>query len=87
MLQTSFIIEHQDAVVQGLTRRGLPQAASLIEAVVATDQQRRSTQGELDTLARYFQYAVQTNRATDESRAAGRGRVGQATNYRTQRSH
>ena len=50
MLQTSFIIEHQDAVVQGLTRRGLAQAASLIDAVVATDQQRRSTQGELDTL-------------------------------------
>ena len=50
MLQTSFIIEHQDAVVQGLARRGLAQAASLIEAIVATDQQRRSTQGELDTL-------------------------------------
>ena len=50
MLQTSFIIEHQDAVVQGLARRGLTQAASLIEAIVAIDQQRRSTQGELDTL-------------------------------------
>ena len=50
MLQTSFIIEHQGTVVQGLARRGLAQAASLIEAIVATDQQRRSTQGELDTL-------------------------------------
>ncbi|MFP4089913.1 MAG: serine--tRNA ligase [Cyclobacteriaceae bacterium] len=48
MLQISFIRENNDKVVQGLQKRHFPEAARAIDEILHTDQQRRSTQAELD---------------------------------------
>lgn len=52
MLQIAHIRENKEQIIKGLNKRGLPDAAALIEAAIAKDQQRRHTQTTLDdTLA------------------------------------
>jgi seryl-tRNA synthetase len=49
MLQTVFIRENREKVIQALAKRNLD-AASLVDEVIALDEKRRSTQVELDTV-------------------------------------
>lgn len=49
MLQTAFIRENRDKVVQALAKRNLD-AAAMVDEVIALDEKRRSTQVELDTV-------------------------------------
>ena len=49
MLQTVFIRENRDKVIQALAKRNMD-AATLVEEVIALDEKRRSTQVELDTV-------------------------------------
>ena len=50
MLHLPHIIENQALVIKGLTRRGVVQAEPAIETLLRTDQERRETQTELDTV-------------------------------------
>lgn len=49
MLQTVFIRENRDKVIQALAKRNMD-AATLVDEVIALDEKRRSTQVELDTV-------------------------------------
>jgi seryl-tRNA synthetase len=49
MLQTVFIRENRDKVIQALAKRNFD-ATSLVEEVIALDEKRRATQVELDTI-------------------------------------
>lgn len=49
MLQTAFIRENRDKVVQALAKRNLD-AAAMVDEVIALDEKRRHTQVELDTV-------------------------------------
>lgn len=52
MLQVAFIRENKEAVLEGLAKRNLKDAETLIENTLAADEARRSIQAELDaTLA------------------------------------
>ncbi|PCI09122.1 MAG: serine--tRNA ligase [Flavobacteriaceae bacterium] len=52
MLQVAFIRDHKKTVLKGLAKRNFVDAEKLIDEVIATDENRRSTQTELDkTLA------------------------------------
>lgn len=48
MLQISFIRENQEKVVEGLAKRHFPEAEKTVQEIIDKDQQRRSTQTELD---------------------------------------
>jgi seryl-tRNA synthetase len=48
MLQISFLRENQAKAVKALQKRNFPEAEKSIKAIVDKDQQRRSTQAELD---------------------------------------
>lgn len=48
MLQISFLRENQEKAVKALQKRNFPEAEKSIKAIVDKDQQRRSTQAELD---------------------------------------
>ena len=48
MLQLSFIRENKDSTLAGLRKRNFTNAESVIDQVIALDQQRRDTQRELD---------------------------------------
>ncbi|MEK6476125.1 serine--tRNA ligase [Catalinimonas sp. 4WD22] len=50
MLQISFLRENQEKVVEGLQKRHFPEAGKAVKTVVEKDQQRRSTQTELDEI-------------------------------------
>lgn len=50
MLQISFLRENQEKVVKGLQKRHFPEAEKAVKSVVEKDQQRRSTQTELDQI-------------------------------------
>ncbi|UCE93164.1 MAG: serine--tRNA ligase [Flavobacteriaceae bacterium] len=50
MLSLPYIRENRDLVIKGLGIRNIKDAESLIEAVIDADQQRRSTQAELDAI-------------------------------------
>lgn len=53
MLQISFIKEHKEQVIAGLQKRRIANATQIIDEVLASDQQRRETQAQLDeTLAK-----------------------------------
>ncbi|WP_294738535.1 serine--tRNA ligase [uncultured Flavobacterium sp.] len=49
MLQTAFIRENREKVVQALSKRGID-AQSLVDEVIALDEKRRGTQVQLDTV-------------------------------------
>lgn len=49
MLQTAFIRENREKVIQALSKRNF-EAGALIDEVIALDEKRRSTQVELDTV-------------------------------------
>ncbi|WP_297333962.1 serine--tRNA ligase [Flavobacterium sp.] len=49
MLQTVFIRENREKVIQALAKRNMD-AATLVDEVIALDEKRRSTQVELDTV-------------------------------------
>jgi seryl-tRNA synthetase len=49
MLQTVFIRENRDKVIQALAKRNMD-AVTLVDEVIALDEKRRSTQVELDTV-------------------------------------
>ena len=52
MLQVAFIRDHKEAVLEGLAKRNLKDAETLIDKTLAADEARRSIQAELDaTLA------------------------------------
>jgi seryl-tRNA synthetase len=52
MLQVQFIRDHKQKVLEGLAKRNLQNAASMIESVLSLDEERRATQVALDnTLA------------------------------------
>ncbi|AOW20940.1 serine--tRNA ligase [Urechidicola croceus] len=52
MLQVAFIRENKETVLKGLAKRNFKNAESIIDQVISTDENRRSTQTELDnTLA------------------------------------
>ncbi|MDC9721637.1 MAG: serine--tRNA ligase [Urechidicola sp.] len=52
MLQVAFIRDHKQTVLKGLAKRNFADAKKLINEVIATDENRRATQTELDnTLA------------------------------------
>ncbi|MFL5728873.1 MAG: serine--tRNA ligase [Cytophagaceae bacterium] len=48
MLQTQYIRDNHQLVIQGLTKKHVKDAAALVEQVLDKDQKRRSTQKELD---------------------------------------
>lgn len=50
MLQIAFIRENKDLVVRGLEKKQLADALAKVEAVIATDEQRREAQAERDNL-------------------------------------
>ena len=50
MLQVQFIRDHKDTVLEGLAKRNLANAEELIEKVLLTDENRRSTQVSLDNV-------------------------------------
>lgn len=50
MLQVAFIQEHKAQVAESLTKRGVADAESILDQVLALDQTRRESQFELDTL-------------------------------------
>ncbi|GAB1308420.1 serine--tRNA ligase [Urechidicola sp. KH5] len=50
MLQVAFIREHKDTVLSGLAKRNFENAESIIESVLKTDEKRRATQAELDSV-------------------------------------
>ncbi|WP_159799878.1 serine--tRNA ligase [Flavobacterium sp. MK4S-17] len=49
MLQTAFLRENREKVIQGLGKRNID-AAPLVDEVIALDEKRRATQTELDTI-------------------------------------
>ena len=49
MLQTAFIRENRDKVIQALGKRNFD-ATPLVDEVIALDEKRRHTQVELDTI-------------------------------------
>jgi seryl-tRNA synthetase len=49
MLQTAFLRENREKVIQGLGKRNMD-AAPLVDEVIALDEKRRATQTELDTI-------------------------------------
>ena len=49
MLQTAFIRENRDKVIQALAKRNID-ATPLVDEVIALDEKRRHTQVELDTI-------------------------------------
>jgi len=52
MLQVAFIRDHKEVVLKGLAKRNFSDAEKIIDTVILTDENRRSTQTELDnTLA------------------------------------
>jgi seryl-tRNA synthetase len=50
MLQVSVIREHRDSAIAGLAKRGLKDAAGLIDKAIELDQQRKQTQQKADDL-------------------------------------
>lgn len=50
MLQVSVIREQRDKIIEGLAKRGLKDAAELIDQAIALDQLRRDTQKQTDDL-------------------------------------
>ena len=48
MLQVAFIRENKDLVLEGLAKRNFKNAEEIIDQVISTDENRRSTQTELD---------------------------------------
>ena len=48
MLQVAFIRDHKETVLKGLAKRNFADAEKLIDEVIATDENRRATQTELD---------------------------------------
>ncbi len=50
MLQVAYIREHKEQVLNGLAVRNFRNAESTINQVIAIDEKRRSTQGELDAV-------------------------------------
>ena len=50
MLQVAFIRENTEAVLKGLEKRNLKNAADLVEKTIAADESRRSIQTELDAV-------------------------------------
>jgi len=48
MLQISFLRENQEKAIEGLQKRHFPEAEKTVKTIIDTDQQRRSTQTELD---------------------------------------
>lgn len=50
MLQVAFIREHKNQVLDGLAIRNFKNSKKLIDQVLQLDEQRRSIQGELDTI-------------------------------------
>lgn len=48
MLQVGFIREHQELVLQGLAKRNFKNAEEIVKQVLTADEERRSTQAELD---------------------------------------
>jgi seryl-tRNA synthetase len=50
MLQVSVIREQRDKIIEGLAKRGLKDAAELIDQAIALDQLRRDTQKQADDL-------------------------------------
>ena len=50
MLQVAFIRENKEAVLKGLAKRNLKNAAALIDNTLLVDEQRRATQAELDAI-------------------------------------
>ena len=49
MLQTAYIRENKEKVLEGLAKRNFDDAAGMIERVLELDDARRSTQNALDT--------------------------------------
>ena len=49
MLQTAYIRENKEKVLEGLAKRNFDDAAVMIERVLELDDARRSTQNALDT--------------------------------------
>lgn len=50
MLQVSTLLDHKDKVIAGLTKRGLKDAAELVDRAIVLDRQRRDTQKQADDL-------------------------------------
>lgn len=50
MLQTTFIRDNKEQTIAGLTKKRFANAESAVDLVLATDQKRRDTQQELDSL-------------------------------------
>lgn len=50
MLQVTFIRENKEIVLKGLAKRHFKDAEQLIEKIISTDETRRATQVELDTV-------------------------------------
>ena len=50
MLQVAFIKEHKDRVLKGLSKRNFTDAEKIIEEVLATDENRKSIQNELENI-------------------------------------
>ena len=48
MLQVAFIRENRATVLEGLAKRNLKNAEELVEKTILADEERRSTQAELD---------------------------------------
>ncbi|MBU2915982.1 MULTISPECIES: serine--tRNA ligase [Reichenbachiella] len=50
MLLVSEVVEHKDRFVAGLVKRGIDNAAELLDNIIALDDKRKSTQAQLDEL-------------------------------------
>lgn len=69
MLVVSNIRENKEKIIDGLTRKGVKNAAQQVEKVLTVDQNRRDTQAKLDTvLAESNQYARSIGKLMKEGR-------------------
>ena len=50
MLQLTFIREQKEKVIKGLQKRNIKEAESIIDAILATDDERKRLQSELDSI-------------------------------------